>query len=121
MSYLHVLLVQIFLWYSVEAYYCEFGLCEADTYCCGNNICCGNVYSAYYFWFGVLFVLLLLASFFGLFKYCCTFQSLMERFRTGRGPYTKVPSKTARNLKAQSMDLEAGSPPSYSEATSLRN
>ncbi|KAL1465495.1 hypothetical protein WDU94_005062 [Cyamophila willieti] len=122
MSKLNALTVQFFLWYSVEAYYCEFGYCEGDTYCCGENICCNNTNSVYYFWFGVLFVILLLASFCGFFKYCCTAQSLMDRLRSGRGaPYAKMGKPINRSSQGPGLDPEIGPPPIYSEATSLRN
>ncbi|CAG0892414.1 unnamed protein product [Darwinula stevensoni] len=29
----------------VEGYYCTFNLCRGDQYCCGNNICCDNVFN----------------------------------------------------------------------------
>lgn len=122
MRSLIALSIPLSLSYSVEAYYCEFGFCEDDTYCCGTNTCCSNVYSVYYIWLGVLFVLLLLASTLGFFKYCCTLKSLMERIRSGRTPYTQVPScnPCSRNLQEEDVDLEAGPLPTYAEATSLR-
>lgn len=52
------------------AYYCEWDLCGSDQYCCGDNLCCEYVYSLWYFWVGVLFVVILLSACGGLFRYC---------------------------------------------------
>lgn len=54
----------------VWGYYCEWDLCGSDQYCCGDNLCCDYVYSLWYFWVGILFVVILLSACGGLFRYC---------------------------------------------------
>ncbi|CAG0918080.1 unnamed protein product [Notodromas monacha] len=65
------------LFVPVEPYYCEFGQCGNDEYCCGKNLCCTYVYRMWYPWIGVMFVLLLLLACAGLFRYCFTQTSLI--------------------------------------------
>ncbi|CAH1102075.1 unnamed protein product [Psylliodes chrysocephalus] len=45
----------------VIADYCEFGTCEEDEYCCGDNKCCRNSSAVWYLW--VLGILTLLVIF----------------------------------------------------------
>ncbi|KAF8774657.1 uncharacterized protein LOC129983870 [Argiope bruennichi] len=54
----------------VSAYYCNHDLCREDQYCCGDNLCCDYVYSPWYFWAGVVFMVLVLSACGGLFRYC---------------------------------------------------
>ncbi|KDR17713.1 hypothetical protein L798_07252 [Zootermopsis nevadensis] len=53
-----------------HAYYCEWNLCDVDKYCCGDNQCCSNVYSLWYFWAGIVFLIIMLSSCCGFFRYC---------------------------------------------------
>ncbi|XP_023716950.1 WW domain binding protein 1-like [Cryptotermes secundus] len=55
-----------------HAYYCEWDLCDVDQYCCGDNQCCSNVYSQWYFWAGIIFLIIMLSSCGGFFRYCYT-------------------------------------------------
>ncbi|KAB7500198.1 hypothetical protein Anas_12913 [Armadillidium nasatum] len=48
--------------------YCEWDLCRSDQYCCGDNTCCDYVYSLWYFWVGVIFLILMLSACGGLFR-----------------------------------------------------
>lgn len=34
----------------VTADYCEFGLCDPDQYCCGDNKCCRKTLDLWYYW-----------------------------------------------------------------------
>ncbi|KAG8192633.1 hypothetical protein JTE90_017195 [Oedothorax gibbosus] len=54
----------------VSAYYCNHDLCREDQYCCGDNLCCDYVYSPWYFWAGVVFMVVMLSACGGLFRYC---------------------------------------------------
>ncbi|GFU85084.1 uncharacterized protein TNCV_1553471 [Trichonephila clavipes] len=54
----------------VSAYYCNHDLCRSDQYCCGDNLCCDYVYSPWYFWAGVVIMVLILSACGGLFRYC---------------------------------------------------
>ncbi|KAG8237720.1 hypothetical protein J437_LFUL017839 [Ladona fulva] len=55
----------------VTAYYCEWDLCGPDQYCCGDNICCNNVYSLWYFWAGIIILVIMLSTCGGgFFRYC---------------------------------------------------
>ncbi|GFY51878.1 uncharacterized protein TNIN_66131 [Trichonephila inaurata madagascariensis] len=54
----------------VSAYYCNHDLCRSDQYCCGDNLCCDYVYSPWYFWAGVVIMILILSACGGLFRYC---------------------------------------------------
>lgn len=53
----------------VSGHYCEWDLCDSEQYCCGDNLCCDYVYSLWYFWVGVVFLVLLLSACGGLFRY----------------------------------------------------
>ncbi|XP_071533673.1 uncharacterized protein [Panulirus ornatus] len=53
----------------VAGHYCEWDLCGSEQYCCGDNQCCDYVYSLWYFWVGVVFLVLLLSACGGLFRY----------------------------------------------------
>ncbi|KAF5281660.1 hypothetical protein FQR65_LT14590 [Abscondita terminalis] len=50
----------------VVADYCEFGLCENEQYCCGNNKCCTKTFDLWFFWGGILLVIFALAVAAGL-------------------------------------------------------
>lgn len=63
------LFVIICLSRKVAGHYCEWNLCGSEQYCCGDNLCCDYVYSLWYFWVGVLFLVLLLSACGGLFRY----------------------------------------------------
>ncbi|XP_018561996.1 uncharacterized protein LOC108904075 [Anoplophora glabripennis] len=39
-------------------YYCEFGICEDDQYCCGENRCCKKTVQVWYFWAGILLIVI---------------------------------------------------------------
>lgn len=54
----------------VTAYYCNHNLCGDEQYCCGDNLCCDYVYSLWYFWVGVVFLILMLSACGGFFRYC---------------------------------------------------
>ncbi|KAK3849983.1 hypothetical protein Pcinc_043284 [Petrolisthes cinctipes] len=49
--------------------YCEWDLCGGDQYCCGDNQCCDYVYKHWYFWVGVVFLVLLVSACGGIFRY----------------------------------------------------
>ncbi|KAG5881706.1 hypothetical protein JTB14_006564 [Gonioctena quinquepunctata] len=40
----------------VTADYCEFGTCNEDQYCCGENKCCEKTVEVWYFWAGILLI-----------------------------------------------------------------
>ncbi|XP_045619670.1 WW domain-binding protein 1 isoform X1 [Procambarus clarkii] len=54
---------------TVAGHYCEWDLCGSEQYCCGDNLCCDYVYSLWYFWVGVVFLVLLVSACGGLFRY----------------------------------------------------
>ncbi|KAJ8917241.1 hypothetical protein NQ315_002258 [Exocentrus adspersus] len=43
---------------TVSGNYCEFGICEEDQYCCGDNRCCKITVPVWYFWAGVLLIVI---------------------------------------------------------------
>uniref|UniRef100_T1JH95 Calpain catalytic domain-containing protein n=1 Tax=Strigamia maritima TaxID=126957 RepID=T1JH95_STRMM len=91
---------------AVYAYYCEWDQCETDQYCCGDNLCCDYVYSLWYFWVGIVFVVILLSACGGLFRYC------YYNYRTGghQSNYTLVPNLQAayeNKLHTRVNDAEA--------------
>ncbi|KAK4877783.1 hypothetical protein RN001_010289 [Aquatica leii] len=47
--------------YKALADYCEFGLCENEQYCCGDNKCCTKTLDLWFFWAGILLVIFALA------------------------------------------------------------
>ncbi|KAK5637953.1 hypothetical protein RI129_012248 [Pyrocoelia pectoralis] len=47
--------------HTVIANYCEFGLCDNDQYCCGDNKCCTKTLDLWFFWAGILLVIFALA------------------------------------------------------------
>uniref|UniRef100_A0A0N7ZCE5 Vesicular, overexpressed in cancer, prosurvival protein 1 n=1 Tax=Scylla olivacea TaxID=85551 RepID=A0A0N7ZCE5_SCYOL len=53
----------------VAANYCEWDLCGGEQYCCGDNLCCDYVNHHWYFWVGVVFMVLLVSACGGLFRY----------------------------------------------------
>ncbi|XP_063923615.1 uncharacterized protein LOC135137803 isoform X2 [Zophobas morio] len=43
------------------SYYCEFGTCETEQYCCGDNKCCDKLLDLWYFWLGLGIVIVVVA------------------------------------------------------------
>ncbi|XP_044260775.1 WW domain binding protein 1-like [Tribolium madens] len=62
MSVFNIFLVTTILGveYAHSSYYCDFGLCEADQYCCGDNKCCTNVTDLWYFWIGIVIAVIII-------------------------------------------------------------
>ncbi|KAF5272812.1 hypothetical protein FQA39_LY07839 [Lamprigera yunnana] len=54
-------LLNVFNVHGVYEHYCEFGLCENEQYCCGNNNCCTKTLDLWFFWAGILLVTFALA------------------------------------------------------------
>ncbi|XP_015904303.1 uncharacterized protein [Parasteatoda tepidariorum] len=99
----------------VSAYYCNHDLCKEDQYCCGDNLCCEYVYSPWYFWAGVVFMILILSACGGLFRYCYDNNSSYVILQTtGDGYY---PTKCLDDDKAlNNVIINRDAPPAYSVA-----
>lgn len=99
----------------ISAYYCEWGLCENGQYCCGDNQCCEYVYSLWYFWVGIVFIVLLLSACGGLFRYCYYNQSQVVIHRITS--YVPVPnfgsSDESENFRVHDTENPHTYPPSY--------
>lgn len=93
------LLALVCLSRKVSGHYCEYDLCDSEQYCCGDNICCDYVYSLWYFWVGVVFLVLLVSACGGLFRYYYRRWSQ----EGGGPPYTSLPSSPPRTLLPQHM------------------
>ncbi|XP_054716283.1 uncharacterized protein LOC129225798 [Uloborus diversus] len=110
--------INILLYVSeVSAYYCNHDLCREDQYCCGDNMCCDYVYSPWYFWAGVVFMILVLSACGGLFRYCYESNSYVVHTRYSfKDSYypTKSASEEDKGLSSVIIDSEA--PPAYSVA-----
>ncbi|XP_076067031.1 uncharacterized protein LOC143040220 [Oratosquilla oratoria] len=63
------LLILLSLSHKVLGNYCEWNICGSEQYCCGDNQCCDYVYSLWYFWVGIVFVIILVSACGGLFRY----------------------------------------------------
>ncbi|CAH1155520.1 unnamed protein product [Phaedon cochleariae] len=48
--------ILIFQFEDVAADYCEFGLCDENQYCCGENKCCQKTVEMWYFWAAILLI-----------------------------------------------------------------
>ncbi|GAB6029048.1 hypothetical protein CHUAL_004834 [Chamberlinius hualienensis] len=124
----------------VVGYYCEWDQCGSAQYCCGDNLCCEYVYSLWYFWVGILFVVILLSACGGLFRYCYYHSppivvhritsyvrvpnvgSLEEPERYLVGEYEDhVGSRPYSTLKLPGYFPPQGPPPPYSAAVSMHN
>ncbi|KYB27087.1 hypothetical protein TcasGA2_TC034737 [Tribolium castaneum] len=44
------------------SYYCDFGFCESEQYCCGDNKCCMKVTDLWYFWFGIIIAVIIVIA-----------------------------------------------------------
>lgn len=100
----------------VSAYYCEWDYCQEGQYCCGDNLCCNYVYSPWYFWAGMVFLIIMLSSCGGFFRYCYPIQPhyIVHRVTS----YIPVPTHGTTGDDNQGLtayeDVEA--PPTYPNA-----
>lgn len=96
----------------VSAYYCNHDLCREDQYCCGDNLCCDYVYSPWYFWAGVVFMILVLSACGGLFRYCYDSNSYVVLHSCKDEYYPTKGSDEDKGLSSVIVNSEA--PPAYS-------
>ncbi|CAH1382126.1 hypothetical protein MTP99_006042 [Tenebrio molitor] len=57
-----IVLLTSFLPNYALAFYCEFGFCEGDKYCCGDNECCDRLTDLWYFWIGIVIVVIFIIA-----------------------------------------------------------
>lgn len=95
---------------AITAYYCDHDLCEDDQYCCGDNLCCEYVYSLWYFWVGVVFLILVLSACGGFFRYCYDSNSYVVLHTCHNDFYPSKNMDEEKNLTCAT-DVEA--PPPY--------